>query len=162
MKAKEITAIIAHYDTEITHLRRTLDATNKRFDKMKLDFACAEDYKAKAAEFDKLLIKYAGLEQLHEAAITGFKSDTELMQAELDVAKKEATAAKQEVIFFRHAFSSVINSLACVTVDAVAHCNGENKESLRTFIGLVKEHVVLSIQDRVQLDAMLANLEHDF
>ena len=113
-------------------------------------------------ERDAILLKYSKLEQLHEAAITGFKSDIELMQAELDASKMEAKAAQQETVFFRHALDDVLSSLSCVTVDAIAHCNVEHAESLRTFIGLVKEHVVLSIQNRVDLDAMLSNLDRDF
>ena len=162
MKAKEIAAIIAHYDLEITCLRRALDAAAKRFDKLKLDFECSKDYKEKTADFDKLLIKHAELEQLHAAAVNGFESDTELLQTELDAAKEEARSAQQEVVYLKNALNGAFSSLSCVTVDAVAHCNGQDTEALRTFIGLVKEHVVLSIQNRVDLDAMINNLDHDF
>lgn len=191
MKVKEITAIVRYYDTEMCNLQNERNAAYVKFDKLEQSYNLAleeaetlrersaylskfadmsteevynwlETVEGKAADFDRLLTRYAGLEQLHEAAIAGFKSDIEILQSELDVAKMEAKSAKQAGVFLKHALDSATSSLACVTVDAVAHCSGENEEALRAFIGLVQEHVTLSIQNRVDLDAMLSNLDHDF
>lgn len=186
MKAKEITALVGYYDTEMRNLQNALKITSARFDMMenraniarkeaetlRERSACLSKFAGmdteevynwlEAADFDRLSDKYNKLEQLHEAAVTGFKSDTELLQLELDAAKEEARSAQQEVVYLKNALDCAFSSLACVTVDAVAHCNVEREESLRTFIGLVKEHVVLNIHDRIDLDAMLSNLDHDF
>ena len=163
MKAKEIIAVVVK---AMCDLQQDMDTAHAHIDKLIINNQQTDGmlkvYKAEIDalrdERDAVLLKYSKLEQLHAAAVTGFKSDTELLQAELDVAKKEARSAQQEVAYFTHALSS----LACVTVDAVAHCTGENEEALRTFISMVKEHATLSIQDRVQLDTMLANLDHNF
>lgn len=177
MKAKEITALVGYYDTAMCNLQNELSATHTRIETLTSDLARKEVEKMTEAnwrtgpelinqqiskQFDELSDKYAKLEQLHAAAIAGFRSDTEILQTELDKGKEEARSAQQEVAYFKHALDDALSSLACVTVDAVAHCNVEHAESFRTFAGLVKEHVVLSIQDRVQLDTMLANLGDEF
>lgn len=166
MKAKEIIAVVK----AMCNMQQDLDTAHARIDKLVINNQQTDGMlKVNKAEIDVLrdernavLLKYDKLEQLHTAAITGFKSDTELLQAELDAAKEETRSAQQEVVYLKNALDGALSSLSCVTVDAVAHCNGEHAESLRTFINLVKEHVVLSIQNRVDLDAMIAALDHDF
>lgn len=158
MKVKELIAVVK----AMCDLQNERNAAYVKFDKLEQSYNLAlEEINRRLDsglenrrlrdQLDELLDKHAELEQLHAADITWFKSNTELLQTKLN-------AAKQEVAYFKH----VLSSLSCVTVDAVAHCDVEHAESLRTFIGLVKEHVVLSIQDRVQLDTMLSNLDHAF
>lgn len=158
MKVKELIAVMK----AMCDLQQDLATAHARIDKLVINNQQTDGMlKVNKAEIDALrderdvvLLKNSKLEQIHAAA----KSDTEYLQLELNVAKMEAKAAAQEVAYFKH----VLSSLSCVTVDAVAHCSGENEEALRAFIGLVQEHVTLSIQNRVDLDAMLSNLDHDF
>ncbi len=162
MKAKELIAVVK----AMCDLQQDLDTAHARIDKLVVNNQQNDTMlKANKVEIDALrderdavLLKYSKLEQLHEAAVTGFKSDTELLQTELNAAKMDAKAAKQSLMYIGHQ----LNSLSCVTVDAVAHCNGKDAEALRTFIELVKEYAPLNVNDRVKLDSMMSNLDHDF
>ena len=156
MQAKGIiTAIVRYYDMTLCNLQNELHAMTEKYEK-------ARGNEAELHRLREQLDEYSKLESLHTAAVTGFKSDTNLLQNALDMAREEARSAQQEVVYLRDSLNDVFRAMTCVTVDAVAHCTEQDKAALRTFIELVKEHAPLNIQGRVQINSMLANLNDDF
>ncbi len=146
MKAKGIiTAIVRYYDMTLCNLQNELHAMTEKYEKER----------GNEVEVQRLR------EQLR-AAVTGFTSDTNLLQNALDKAEEKARSAQQEIVHLRNNLNDVFRAMTCVTVDAVRDCIEQDKAALRTFIELVKEHAPLSIQGRIQINSMLANLNDDF